>query len=268
MLKTFFSNWKRRIVQIVSLGLIGEWSFYGIFRCPFAVPYIGCGNCPVIQCPGRSLWLWSWILIGGSVLVFGRAFCGWICPGGLVSEILSMGSFFKNKLKQRVSAGLAYGKYFVLTLALYFFFLAQNPRWAIPIRTGDFFKSVGLTFEHADPIWIYKTLFVLAALGLGLAVPMFWCRFLCPTGGAIEILSRFSLFGFLKNARCSDCDQCRRRCHLETRPSEINCVQCGDCKETCKPNAIEWKSPLAPWLNPDTNFGSGQAPSADRTHFL
>jgi hypothetical protein len=139
MLKTFFSNWKRRLVQIISLGLIGEWSFYGIFRCPFAVPYIGCGNCPVIQCPGRSLWLWSWILIGGSALVFGRAFCGWICPGGLVSEILSMGSFFKSKLKERVSAGLAYGKYIMLVACPLFLFPRPQPPMGHPHPHGRFF---------------------------------------------------------------------------------------------------------------------------------
>ncbi|GAB6096089.1 4Fe-4S binding protein [Desulfatiferula olefinivorans] len=241
MREKFFANWKRRLVQLVSLGLIGEWSFYGIFRCPFAVPYIGCGNCPVIQCPGRSLWMWSWILIGLSALFFGRVFCGWVCPGGLVSEILSLGAFFKEKIKGTVSTVLGYGKYLALCVSLYLFFVMNNPRWAIPIRTGEFFKSVALTFEHADAIWIYKTVFVLAALGLSLLVPMLWCRFLCPTGGAVELLSRISLFRFSMNDRCTQCDQCRKRCMMETRPSESNCVQCGDCTDSCKPGAIVWK---------------------------
>lgn len=107
MFRQWLGNWKRRLVQLVSLGIIGEWSFYGIFRCPFAVPYIGCGNCPVIQCPGRSLWMWGWILIGLSAVLFGRVFCGWVCPGGLVSEILSMGAFFKNKINRIASSFLA-----------------------------------------------------------------------------------------------------------------------------------------------------------------
>jgi polyferredoxin len=244
MRENFFANWKRRLVQLVSLGLIGEWSFYGIFRCPFAVPYIGCGNCPVIQCPGRSLWMWSWILIGLSALFFGRVFCGWVCPGGLVSEVLSLGAFLKHKIKGIVSMVLGYGKYLALGVSLYLFFAMNNPRWAIPIRTGEFFKSVALTFEHADPIWIYKTVFVLAALGLSLLIPMLWCRFLCPTGGAIELLSRLSLFRFSMNDRCTQCDQCRNRCMMETRPSEPNCTQCGDCLDSCKPKAIVWKRML------------------------
>lgn len=238
-LKLFFGNWKRRLVQLMSLGIIGEWSFYGIFRCPFAVPYIGCGNCPVIQCPGRNLWMWSWILIGVSALIFGRAFCGYACPGGLVSEALAIFSFMKNKIKGLMAKVLGLGKYIVLGLSLYYFFILSNPRWAVPIRTGEFFKSVALTFEHANSLWLYKTIFVLAAIFLGIAVPMLWCRFLCPTGGAIELISRFSIFRYAMNDKCTDCDQCRKRCSLETRPNEANCSNCGDCLAACRPEAIE-----------------------------
>ena len=120
--------------------------------------------------------MWGWILIGLSAILFGLVFCGWICPGGLVSEILSMGAFFKNKINGIVSSLFRVGKYIVLALSLYLFFVANNPRWAIPIRTGDFFKSVGLIFEHADPIWIYKTIVILIALGLSIFIPMVWCR--------------------------------------------------------------------------------------------
>lgn len=241
MFKAFISNWKRRAVQLLSLGILGEWSFYGIFRCPFAVPYIGCGNCPVIQCPGRSLWMWSWILIGLSVAVFGRVFCGWICPGGLVSEILSMGAFFRQKIKGLVSTVLGFMKYIILAASLTYFFILANPRWAIPIRTGEFFKSVGLTFEHADPVWIWKTALVIGAFALSLVIPMFWCRFLCPTGGSLELLSRISLFRFSMNGQCTNCDQCRKSCSIETRPSEQSCTQCADCLHACRPKAIEIK---------------------------
>ncbi|MCK5423045.1 MAG: 4Fe-4S binding protein, partial [Deltaproteobacteria bacterium] len=80
-IRTF--QWKRRLTQCAFLVFLGEFSFYGIFRCPFAVPYVSCGNCPVIQCPGRKLWLAFWIILPVSAIIFGRAFCGWACPGGL-----------------------------------------------------------------------------------------------------------------------------------------------------------------------------------------
>lgn len=226
---------------MISLAILGEWSFYGIFRCPFAVPYIGCGNCPVTQCPGRSLWLWSWVLILASALLFGRAFCGYACPGGLVSEVFSIFSFMRSKIKGLLDKALNFGKYIVLALSLYYFFILNNPRWAIPIRTGEFFKSVALTFEHANSFWIYKTVAILAALAISIVIPMFWCRYLCPTGGAIEIVSKLAFLRFSMNEKCTDCDQCRNRCAIETRPDESNCTNCGDCLSACRPGAIELK---------------------------
>src|SRR5512139_3110429 len=85
-------TWWRRGAQVVSLAVLGQWSFYGIFRCPFIIPYVSCQNCPVITCHGRLLSMfWGfWIMIPVSALVFGRAFCGWFCPGGLLHQLLGM----------------------------------------------------------------------------------------------------------------------------------------------------------------------------------
>ena len=236
--KGFFNNWKRRVVQTGSLALLGEWSFYGIFRCPYAVPYIGCGNCPVVQCPGRSLWMWSWILIIISALFMGRVFCGWVCPGGFVADILGTVSVIRNKISLGFVRFLGYGKYIVLAASLYWFFILNNPRWAVPIRTGEFFKSVGLTFEHAQPIWIYKTIAVLALFSSGIVVSHFWCRFFCPTGGALELFRKVALFRFEMDDNCNDCGQCNKICGPETKPQQDNCTNCGDCYDVCKPEAI------------------------------
>ena len=72
-----FKNIPRRLSQIIFLVILGEFSFYGIFRCPFAVPYTDCGACPVVQCPGKKLWLGFWILLPITLLLFGRGFCSW-----------------------------------------------------------------------------------------------------------------------------------------------------------------------------------------------
>ncbi len=93
-------NVKRKISQLVFLVILGEFSFYGIFRCPFAVPYTECGSCPVVQCPGKKLWLSFWIILPIALLLFGRGFCSWACPGGLFSELLSKVSLFKGKINR------------------------------------------------------------------------------------------------------------------------------------------------------------------------
>jgi hypothetical protein len=92
----------------------------------------------------------------------------------MVSEILSKFSLFRKKIEGRMELILGAGKYLLFALDLYFLFWTINPRWAIPIRTGEFFKSVSLTFEHADGLWLTRTLMVLARPWL--------CLF--PTSGA------------------------------------------------------------------------------------
>jgi ferredoxin-type protein NapH len=236
MREDFKPDWKRRISQLVFLAIIGEFSFYGIFRCPFAVPYVSCGNCPVLQCPGRELWLPVWIGLLVSGLIFGRVFCGWACPGGLVSELLGKLALFRAKARSAVEA---VSKYPVVIASLIFLFVLNNPRWAIPIRTGEFFNSVSLTFEHADQLWLWRTGFILGGLALTLFTPHFWCRYVCPTGGLLELLNRISVVKYFKTSACNDCDRCRRVCFAETRPAEINCVNCGDCRAECPVDAIK-----------------------------
>ena len=230
--------WKRRITQLAFLGVLGEFSFYGIFRCPFAVPYVSCGSCPVVQCPGRKLWLFFWVGLGLSALLFGRAFCSWACPAGLITELFGKYSFFRGKAKASANVLISAGKYLVLAAGTVVFLFFHNPRWAIPIRTGEFWNSVKLTFEHADTLWLVRTFFVMAGIFLAFLFPQFWCRYLCPTGGILEALKRFSVFRYFMKDNCNDCDRCRDVCTMKTRPEENNCTGCGDCQDACHAGAI------------------------------
>ena len=229
----------RRTSQLVFTLLLGEFAFYGIFRCPFAVPYVSCGNCPVVQCPGRKWWIPIWVGILVSAVVMGRAFCGWACPAGLVADLLGKAATLKSRLKGSAEKLLAAGKFAVLIAAVVVFIVWDNPRWAIPIRTGDFFNSVKLTFEHANGLWIGRTVFVLAAIALGAVVSHLWCRYLCATGGMLEILNKLTVFRYFRTANCDDCGDCREVCPVDTRPEEMNCNNCGDCGKVCPTDAIK-----------------------------
>lgn len=233
--------WWRRLTQAAALAIMGQWSFYGIFRCPFIVPYVSCQNCPVITCHGRlfSMFWGFWLLLPLSVLLFGRAFCGWACPGGLANQLLGKLAPVKLRVKNGFTRTAPYFKYLGLALALYVLFILGQPREAVPIRIGDFFNSVVLTFEHANLIWLIRTGFVLGFLGIGLIVAGAWCRFACPTGGLLEAFKAFSLFKVYKTDHCNDCDKCLKACHMGTRPEESNCTNCCDCVSVCPQDAIK-----------------------------
>ena len=232
----------RRLTQAAGVMIMGQWSYYGIFRCPFVVPYVSCQNCPVITCHGRLFTMfWGfWLLLPLSVLLFGRAFCGWACPGGLVNQMAAKFAPFKLRFRSGWVWSASWGKYIAIILVLYVWLGMGQPREAIPIRIGDFFASTGLTFEHASLFWLTRTLFVLACLGMGLVFANAWCRFVCPTGGLLDLFKGVSLFKFYKTMDCNDCDKCRKVCDMGTRPGEINCTNCGDCMDICPVNAVKF----------------------------
>lgn len=235
--------WLRRSVQSAALLLLGQWSFYGIFRCPFAVPFVNCRSCPVITCMGRvtTLFWGFWLLLPLSALIFGRAFCGWLCPGGLLNQLLAKLAPIKARVRNRWLSAAGWGKYLAILAVIYLFFVLGNPRWAIPIRTaGDFIEALKLTFAHAFQPWMIRSGLVLALVAAGLIVANLWCRFACPTGGLLEIFRRFAWLRVYKNTNCNDCDKCLRICAMGTRPAESNCTSCGDCLDICPQDAIKF----------------------------
>lgn len=234
-------KWWRRLSQAAFIAIIGQWSFYGIFRCPFIVPYVSCQNCPVITCHGRLFTMfWGfWLLLPLSVLLFGRAFCGWACPGGFVNQLLGYIAPIKLRIRNLFMRALPHFKYPALALALYVWLIYGQPRENIPIRVGEFFSAIALTFEHANPIWLYRTFFVLGFLALGLVLANAWCRFACPTGGVLEALKSLSWFKVYKTDNCNDCHDCLKICEMGARPAEQECTNCCDCLSVCPQDAIK-----------------------------
>lgn len=231
----------RRISQLGFLAAIGQWSLYGILRCPFATPFVSCPSCPVLTCWGRifSLFWGFWLLLPVSVLLFGRSFCGWACPGGFVNQMIGKISILKGRSGGLFNKIGTFGVYIGLGVALYLWLGLHNPKWAIPIRVGPFFNSIKLTFTHADNLWLIRTFTVLGIMASGLLVSNMWCRYACPTGGALEIFKRLSLFSVYKTDKCNDCNLCRKNCAMGTRPAEANCTNCGDCTKLCPKDAIK-----------------------------
>jgi len=236
-----FLVWIRRLTQTAMLAVLGQWSFYGIFRCPFPVPFVSCQVCPVITCWGRitSLFWGFWIALLLSAVFFGRAFCGWACPGGLVNQLIGKVSITKMRSRNLFTKISFFGLFAGLIIALILWLGLDNPRWMIPIRIGEFWSSIRLSFQHASGFWLTRTLFVLALVAGGFIIANLWCRFACPTGGLLEIVKRISIFRIFKTSACNDCNACLKVCEMGSRPDEINCTNCGDCLKSCPVDAIK-----------------------------
>jgi polyferredoxin len=203
-------------------------------------------------------------LIVVSTLVFGRFFCGWLCPFVLYMELLTR---LRKSLKiphlnlsERINNGLDILRY-VLIAAILILALVLGPLhphvWRFVIMIMGPFKSLIIVFlTPIEPLiesvgealgfasWstnfhdlrgtilyfngtllISLTWFVFFALTAGsFMVRFLWCRF-CPVGATLSILNRFAPFKWLPVF------------HIEK--VEEKCTKCGICKRVCPTQVTE-----------------------------
>ena len=125
--------------------------------------------------------------------------------------------------------------------------------------------SISIIPRAYDGTWLIAAIFLSAVL-LNLAIPRFYCRFICPTGAMFGILSPLALWrmGKTKN-ECIDCHLCEKNCEGACSPTSqirINeCVLCMNCLNECRHNLITYQ--IAPSAS-----GEILAPDLSRRQFL
>ena len=179
-----------------------------------------------------TLWIFSFI----SLFIWGRGiYCGWLCPFGVMQEIVGWVAK-KFKVRQlRIAPGLHKSllqlKYLILiglaAVSLYSLSLAETLAEVEPFKT-----TVTLFFIRSWPYVLYAVLILL----VGLFVYKFFCRYVCPLGAGLALLGRLSVFrGLARREECgSPCQLCRRRCEIEAihKDGSIDyneCVLCLEC---------------------------------------
>ena len=238
----------RRIVQFVLFFLGGKWLAVGFLRCPFAVPFISCMNCPLVDCPGR--WLQPFYIAGIAILAFftGRGFCGWVCPMGFVQE--GLGALPKPAATRNRSAFDKVDKWLKLLkwpalaflLWAYFHFnLGPGRPFPYVVRSPDYLSTHPLRVAASLGYKAYVVRYVIFAVAIigALFVTRFWCRYLCPLGAILGLINRVSLFklGIIPD-KCQRCYSCVEVCPTNTTPSSLDCTWCMDCLAECPTRAI------------------------------
>ena len=177
-------------------------------------------------------------------LLFGKAFCGWICPVGTVSEGLWKigrhlfgGSF---RMARWIDLPLRSLKYLLLSFFVYAVammsaaaiadFVASPYGLVVDVRMLNFFRFLSTT-----------TAYVIATLVVAsLLVQNFWCRYLCPYGALMGLISFFSPARIIRNENaCIDCAQCAKACPSVLRVDRLvqirsaECMSCLECVAVC-----------------------------------
>lgn len=177
-----------------------------------------------------------------ATLLAGGAFCGWICPLGSLQDLLTgirrRLRLPELKVPEKLDRVLTWGRYVVLAVILYGSISTAKMVFADydPYRT---LFSLGWLYEfNLAEAWPAYAI-ALSVLAGAFFVPRLWCRYLCPLGGAISLVSRISFLRIRRNANtCIDCKKCDRTCPVKVPVSTASsvtheCIGCLQCVEAC-----------------------------------
>jgi polyferredoxin len=266
---------KRRIVQVLTAiaqnGYFKGFAEGRIYRGAskkFCVPGLNCYSCPgaLGACPlgamqslsinpqlNFSLYVYGFILLVG--VIAGRFVCGFLCPFGLLQELLHKIPLKKfrenkvfaalNKLKYIVLLVFVIGipTYLTVTKKIGFPAFCQ---WLCPAGTLE----AGLPLVMANsqigsavgPLFVWKVAVLLLVVLLSIKIFRPFCRFLCPLGALYSLLNRVSIVHIeTEQTRCDKCGECAASCPMHTdSPDSLECIRCGKCVKNCGAKAKKW----------------------------
>jgi polyferredoxin len=235
----------RRAVQALAFLATGQWLAMGFLRCPFGVPFVSCMACPLGDCSGRFLFLPAAIVALGGAVVFGRVFCGWICPLGFLQDAAGMvrGRRARPAPDWRVrSRHVIRLTALLLCVWLILRYNAPSARaYAYVVRSPTVWNWEAVRTAWAFGLARYpvRAVLLLVALLGALFIPRLWCRWLCPLGALLSVGNRFAPFGIrLRKTACTSCGACRRVCSVDSMPGAAECISCGECAPVCAEDAI------------------------------
>jgi len=186
------------------------------------------------------------LLLFVALAVVGRkAFCSWVCPIGLLSEMLARAGRRIGGRTLRPWRWLDVPARGLKYLILAFFVAAVLSMDPAAIRS--FIESpynrvadVKMYLFFAEPSGV--TLLTLAALAIGsVAVSGLWCRYLCPYGALLGLFSWLSPLKVRRDEeRCTSCGACDKACWARLPVSRkrsvasVECSGCLDCVASCQ----------------------------------
>lgn len=162
-----------------------------------------------------------------STVLWGRFYCGRVCAFGALTQLMDavLPATWRVEVPKPLEARAAWIKFGVLAGVLAYY-----------VATHDL-----LVYQYVEPFWMF-TLVGTTPMWVGLGVLLvasafvrnLYCRFLCPLGAALGVLSNLTVFRIRRWSECSTCRICQKACEWGAIQGPkilvTECVRCDDCE--------------------------------------
>ncbi len=234
------------------------------------VPGLNCYSCPgaVGSCPIGAMqavigsWNFKFAFYAAGFLMFigalmGRFVCGWLCPFGLIQDLLYKIPFLRkiNTFKgDKLLRKLKYVIFLVFVILLPMFLvdvlgqgLPYFCKFICPAGTLEGGILLVLFNESMRGAlgWLYAWKSVLLAVTILLSVVIYrpFCKYICPLGAVYSVFNPIAVFRYrIDKEKCTGCGACARVCKMQVDPAKnvnhAECIRCGACKDACPVKVI------------------------------
>lgn len=251
----------RRVMQvgILLLFLAGPWFGLWIVKgnlaysytlgvLPLTDPYVLLQSLVSGHVPQKLAFVGVAIVLAGYLLVGGRAYCSWVCPVNLVTDLAA---WLRRRLGIKGSAQLSRTtRFWILAMTLGVAAITGTVAWEMFNPVSMLHRGLIFGFGLAWAVVLAVFLFDLFVMRHG------WCGHLCPVGAFYSLMGKFSFTRVLLPQReaCNDCMDCFAVCPEQQviRPAlkGINgaapiivdelCTNCGRCIDVCSKDVFRF----------------------------
>jgi NosR/NirI family nitrous oxide reductase transcriptional regulator len=225
-----FVSFFRKSVRLKYISLVAAVLYLGFYKSQLisivnVFGLIG-GNLPIFR------YNLAWYLLAAitvvSTVLWGRVYCGRICAFGAFTQLVDafVPTRWRVNIPRAIERRASWIKYGILASVVAYFLITKDP----------------LIYPYVEPFWMFglhlRTPVLLALLGTLLVTTVFvrnaYCRFLCPLGAFLGVVSNLTVFRIKRWSECSTCRICEKACEWGAiRGPKIimtECVRCDDCE--------------------------------------
>jgi polyferredoxin len=162
-----------------------------------------------------------------TTILFGRLYCGRVCAFGSLTQLLDkiVPAKYRFEVPRRIEERANLIKYALLIAVVLYFLVTKNI----------------LIYRYVEPFWMFSRQ-ATTGMWIGLVVLLvatifvrnLYCRFLCPVGAFLGLLSNLTVFRIKRWSECKTCKICEKACEWGAiRGPKIiasECVRCDDCE--------------------------------------